>query len=51
MTAKYTKTKQPKTKQKREYPPMPKDAETPAKIVFDVADYKAFGGRKKRRIE
>ena len=41
-----------KRKKKRErYPDMPKDPETLAKMVFDVADYKAFGGRKKRRLE
>lgn len=42
MPAKQTKTKRPKTKPKRTYPDMPKDAETLTKIVFDVTDYKAL---------
>lgn len=47
MPTKHTKT----TKKKREYPPMPKDAKTLAKMMFDVADVKAFGpGKRKPRI-
>ena len=51
MPTKHTKTKRPK-KQNREYPPMPKDPETLAKMMFDVADVKAFGpGKRKPRIQ
>ncbi len=44
MSTKHTKT----TKKKREYPPMPKDAKTLAKMMFDVADVKAFGPEKRK---
>ena len=45
MTAKHT-------KKKREYPPMPKDAKTLEKMMFDVADYKAFRpGKRKQRAK
>ena len=47
MPTKHTKT----TKKKHEHPPMPKDAKTLAKMMFDVADVKTFGpGKRKPRI-
>ena len=45
------KTNSPRKKKRESYPDMPEDPETLAKIIFDVADYKAFGGKKKPRIQ
>ncbi len=47
-----TALKKPKRQKHGPYPDMPKDPETLAKIIFDVADYKAFGpGKRKPRIQ
>ena len=41
-----------KKKKRKSYPDMPEDPETLAKIIFDVADVKAFGpGKRKPRIQ